>query len=95
MPLCMLSLFFLSVLVLGIFSDVCIKVYSGANWNDVFFSEYKILEHNIICWNYFTIEQKYHKNLIFLSFYYTVIWFASYLGLNIKIKNYSIKETLL
>ena len=95
MPLCMLSFMFLSGLVLGVLSDICIKVYSGANWNDVLFSEYKELEHNIICWNYFTIEQKYHKNLIFLSFYYTVIWFATYLGLNIKIKNYSIKETLL
>lgn len=95
MPLCMLSLIFLSGLVLGTLSDICIKVYSGANWNDVLFSEYKKLEHNIICWNYFAIEQKGLKNLIFLSFYYTVIWFATYLGLNIKIKNYSIKETLL
>lgn len=94
-PLCYLSLFFISSIVLGELYSGCIQVYNGTNWNDVLLSSYKELERNMICWNYFTLEQTGKKNFLFLCIYYTAIWVVTLLCFNIKIKNYSIKETLL
>lgn len=87
-PIMYLSLFFLVVYLVSVLGSVGYQIYIKRSFNDL---QFNMIPIDINPWN----DLKSVVNPIVLSVYYGIIWGITHFVIKLKIKDYSIKETLI